>query len=78
MPSHKDQAFDTLEMIIDKLQGELGRKPTTPEILTRLALVTGIYIGGAAAETADPEGFVFRAVQPITSGALDVYHELAK
>jgi hypothetical protein len=78
MHSQKDKALKTLELVFDALDKELGRKATTAEVMTRLALMTGVFIGGAAQDTSDPEGFIFRAIQPINSTAKATFYQLAR
>ena len=74
--SEKDRVFDMMEGVIAVLAVEIGREPTTPEILTRLALLAGCYIGGAAQNVSDPETFIAKSVQPIEHTARAVHREL--
>jgi hypothetical protein len=67
-----------LDGVLAVLAVELGHEPTPPEILARLAIMTGCYIGGAAKGHNDPEGFITKACQPVDRTARVVHRELSK
>jgi len=73
----KDRVFDMMEGVIAVLAVELGHEPTTPEVLTRLALLAGCYIGGAAQNASEPDEFITKSVQPIEHTARAVHRELS-
>ena len=76
--NEEDQVFEMLDGVIAVMAVELGHQPTPPEVMTRLALMTGCYIGGAAEDRDDPDTFISKACQPIEPTARAVYQELTK
>lgn len=76
--SEKDRVFDMMEGVIAVLAVELGHEPTTPEILTRLALLSGCYIGGAAQNVSDPDAFIAKSIESIEHTARAVHRELTE
>jgi hypothetical protein len=74
----KEQLFKALDTVIDGLKEDLGRQPEEFEIMTRLALLFGVYAGGFAQTHEDPLGCIDRAIAPARQVARDTLSELTR
>ncbi|MEO0792133.1 MAG: hypothetical protein AAFY27_06255 [Pseudomonadota bacterium] len=74
--NEKDKLFKSLDGVIAGLKEELGHEPDDVDIVSRLALMFGVFAAGFAEKHSDPHACLERTLAPARKCAFDTLAEI--